>query len=543
MGNRTIILRRKDFEECGSKALSDLYRNSEASDVTLVSEDGHQTSVHKVIISIGSTYFKKLLSQSPGNNELSINSSFSDLCTIVQFLYTGQCEVALDNLEYFLTLTKQLKIKGLSSEDSSEIEETLPTNILADTKTEVYVENKTTEARNYIQELVFNVQAIITNDSVLIPNMPHLIDNSIKSEGATHKYPKTKTSNNAIRINFCQHCNKEFSTKYKFNFHMQRHTGEKPYLCLTCTMGFSSNDDLEIHTMTHNSTDEKPFKCSQCHMKFRMMKTLKRHMLIHLNKELHGCDSCLSYRSSTYENLEIHNLKHHSDDERPFKCEECPQTFAIYGVFNRHIRFVHRGERSFPCEICGKAFRSKHNLKSHFVMHTLGRPYNCKACSKSFKTLELFKRHRIIHENPWICPICSKPFSDRRNLQIHMQRHNDIKPYICEFCSNSFCTSQELKNHTMYNHTKEKSHICDICSKRFTERKNLQRHLSLTHKDIIASINSKTEEFKTVESKTEKSNFKEYNIEESKTEESKSDESMNDEFRNEESKNEESKNE
>ena len=491
MGSKTIILTRNDFEESGSKALSDLCRTSEVSDVTLVSEDGQLTSVHKVIISQGSNYFKKLFSRSPEDNKIVVNSSFSDLCLIVRFLYTGKCEVKLDNLQYFLALTKQLQIKGLSSE-ASETKETVPNDIIASTNTEEDDEKESIQTRTNVQELMLNIQPIMST-SVLIPNISHHHDGGIgiKNETCQSKGTNNK-SDNITKRNFCHDCKKELSSENSFKLHMQRHTGERPFLCLKCNMGFSSFEDLRIHTMAHNSTDYKPFECLQCNLKFRIKRTLKRHKKLHSIKEIYGCEACSHYRPSSSEDLKIHILQRHSNEERPFKCEECKKTFSIHASLMKHIRDVHDGERPFSCDACGKLFTVNHELTAHKRKHTGERPYSCQQCSKAFTKSGLLKRHIIIHtkNKPFVCDTCSKPFRSRTNLRVHTQRHTGMKPHICDYCSNSFYTSPLLRIHIMYHHTKEKPHNCEICSKSFTERKGLQRHESLKHKDSISLVKS-----------------------------------------------------
>ena len=55
---------------------------------------------------------------------------------------------------------------------------------------------------------------------------------------------------------------------------------------------------------------------------------------------------------------------------RPFKCEYCERRFITKQSLSRHIMNKHAEETGLPvpvhvCELCGKEFKSKKNLKEH----------------------------------------------------------------------------------------------------------------------------------------------------------------------------------
>ena len=51
----------------------------------------------------------------------------------------------------------------------------------------------------------------------------------------------------------------------------------------------------------------------------------------------------------------------------------------------------HNNYRLFPCEICGKAFLTSRDMKTHMKVHSL--PYNCHMCEESFAAKDLLDDH------------------------------------------------------------------------------------------------------------------------------------------------------
>jgi len=116
MSSETFNLSWNDFDICTRKTFSDLLSDQDFTDVTLVCVDKKQIKAHKVILSACSPFFRSLLLSNPQHPHPLVylkGVKYSDLLSIIQFIYLGQTQVEQTNLETFMLTAKELEIQGL----------------------------------------------------------------------------------------------------------------------------------------------------------------------------------------------------------------------------------------------------------------------------------------------------------------------------------------------------------------------------------------------------------------------------------------------
>ena len=114
---RKFCLSWKEFPSVYNKEFDVMRKEENFFDLTLVCDNESQFSVHKLVLSAASLFFKGLLSRVVQHQHPLIFLSgvaARDLQSILDFIYSGETEVAEKDLQSLLETAKNLKIKGLS---------------------------------------------------------------------------------------------------------------------------------------------------------------------------------------------------------------------------------------------------------------------------------------------------------------------------------------------------------------------------------------------------------------------------------------------
>jgi len=108
-------LRWNDFESNISSAFRDLREDKDFFDVTLACVDD-QIQAHKVILSACSPFFRGILRRNKHEHPLLYLNGvkYGDLVSVLNFMYHGEVNVAQEELNSFLAVAEDLKVKGLT---------------------------------------------------------------------------------------------------------------------------------------------------------------------------------------------------------------------------------------------------------------------------------------------------------------------------------------------------------------------------------------------------------------------------------------------
>jgi len=119
MGSEKFCLRWNDFETNISSAFRELRDDKDFFDVTLACDD-EQIQAHKVILSACSPFFRNVLRRNPHQNPLLYlkGVKYTDLQSVLNFMYHGEVNVAQEELNSFLAVAEDLRVKGLTQNQS-----------------------------------------------------------------------------------------------------------------------------------------------------------------------------------------------------------------------------------------------------------------------------------------------------------------------------------------------------------------------------------------------------------------------------------------
>nr|XP_047935636.1 zinc finger protein 142 isoform X1 [Anser cygnoides] len=221
-----------------------------------------------------------------------------------------------------------------------------------------------------------------------------------------------------LRCPFC-----DFACRHQlvFDQHVKGHGGTRVYKCSDCEYSTKNRQKITWHIRIH--TGEKPYKCHLCKYACADPSRLKYHMRIHKEERKYLCPDC-GYKCKWVNQLKYHMTKH--TGLKPYRCDECEYCTNRADALRVHKETRHREARSFICEQCGKAFKTRFLLKTHLKKHSEEKPYVCNACGRAFRWAAGLRHHYLTHtnEHPFFCRYC--PYKAKQKFQVikHIQRHH-----------------------------------------------------------------------------------------------------------------------
>nr|XP_031833468.1 gastrula zinc finger protein XlCGF57.1-like isoform X4 [Nomia melanderi] len=294
---------------------------------------------------------------------------------------------------------------------------------------------------------------------------------------------------------------------------------------------------------TANGEEVEYVQCTQCDVVFVNMKYFIEHMNTVHEAEMHYCQYCKLMYQSREKDFQEHMLMHNdgvgetstvADEmgltaslkkgtaenveppvteiaEEPvcfFTCNLCGKEFTKKSELKKHINrhfdvnrienpdeteLVNKAKQmindrvSYKCDTCKKVIFTKRGFLRHIRVHSDKRPCKCDLCGKSYRIEQDLARHiRDVHEGlkKYTCDICGRAFANKGTKDDHRRIHTGERPYACEHCPKMFRTLNSIYIHNRV-HTDYKPHKCSYCNKYFRSRQRLTHH-ETTHTGIKA---------------------------------------------------------
>ena len=259
-----FCLKWNDFKGNISTTFGSLREDFDFADVTLACEDGQQVEAHKVILAASSPFFQALLKRNKHDHPLIYMRGMKseDLFAIVDFLYHGEANIYQDNLDSFLAIADELKLKGLTenTQDSrkeggqtfvhQKIKDLKANSPSQTTHQEIEIFEKNIFGQNQILHCDYQTTVAVRDHKVSV-DLEEL-DETIKSM-IKFGEPMTSGSHAGRKTTICSVCAKE-GTLTNIKEHIEVHHIEGiSHPCTYCEKTFRSRVALRVHRKSNHT--------------------------------------------------------------------------------------------------------------------------------------------------------------------------------------------------------------------------------------------------------------------------------------------------
>jgi len=310
-----FCLKWNDFESNISAAFRELREDKDFFDVTLACDDD-QIQAHKVILSACSPFFRKVLRRNRHEHPLLYlkGVKYADLVSVLSFMYHGEVDISQEDLNTFLAVAQDLKVKGLTEKaGESPAKQRLSESNKVERISTDHLEHDlgrkgklSTSSNNSIPNRVFNAD---TTDYDEIQEVAPV--NNIKTEveqepvmaGSTQSFNSSASSSYAMIHTLQDDSMLEDYASYEDTDQMYA-MGEP----MTFSAGDHKDGDYDeseldrlIETMlTKVDVDGvKVWSCTVCSKQHKKRSNITVHIeSVHIEGYTHSCKICFSTHSS-----------------------------------------------------------------------------------------------------------------------------------------------------------------------------------------------------------------------------------------------------
>ena len=137
------------------------------------------------------------------------------------------------------------------------------------------------------------------------------------------------------------------------------------------------------------------------------------------------------------------------------------------------------------CPVCSKSFALKENMEYHWQEEHSHKPrFSCDVCGKMFLNELALESHIVTHsKDDFFCRICNKSFDRRSAYETHQRIHTMERPFQCSVCLRAFSLRTNLRRHMLtHSEVQLSPYNCHLCLKMFKHSENLAFHMLEQHR-------------------------------------------------------------
>lgn len=254
-----FLLKWNDFQPNLYSGLRAALKNEEFVDVTLAAE-GESLRAHKLILSMSSLYFQKVLKENKCEHPIVIikDVKFAQLRQIIDFVYHGEVNIPYDDLTTFLEAGDQLQIKGLIRSSDA------PANVSCEkiqlSESEVRSVEISTPSGSRgppwkIETIATPATNVPKDDQVTqVPDVSSVVNITqypVLTQQLTSEVLKPNEFYLINRVR-CKYCDRLFANRYNLKVHVRdKHNVVGKVVCEICNKPMRNISCLRVHLYNH----------------------------------------------------------------------------------------------------------------------------------------------------------------------------------------------------------------------------------------------------------------------------------------------------
>ena len=249
MSSEMFCLKWSDFQQHIVSSYQDFREDSDFYDVTLVSEGNQEIEAHRIILTACSPFFRRVLRGNKNSHPMIFMRGVNaiNLAAVVDFIYYGEVNIYQRDLDGFLALATDLKLKGLESSQTNTLETVLNSKFESHEESVIFNKN-------------FNHNKAMKDNIIVTPGKDESI--SIDQTDTGTGYPVAADTNDL---------------KLKLDSMMEKvEDEESKFKCSVCGKITTGKHSMRKHIETH--IDDISYPCNQCNKVSRSSDGLRRHI-------------------------------------------------------------------------------------------------------------------------------------------------------------------------------------------------------------------------------------------------------------------------